>query len=233
MKTLLSILLYLFFYITATCQTDCTYPALSKINNYADSVKQNPSIKLVLLKNYIKDIVLDLRYATTNNFMSKKLYKSADAFYGLAATIALTKVQDSLKKINLGLKIFDAYRPYAATCLMWQVVKDDRYAANPKTGSGHNRGIAIDLTLINFITKTEVPMPTSFDNFSDTSHHNFTALPLNVLENRRILTTIMEHFGFKKLDTEWWHFQFITAVKPPVFNISFKHLKKINSYLKQ
>ena len=226
MKTLLLTLLIFTIKIKSHCQTDCTYPAINSINNYTDSVAQNPNIKLVLVKKYIKDIVLDLRYATTNNFMHKKLYKSADAFYGLAAILALAKVQDSLKKNGLGLKIFDAYRPYAATCLMWEVVKDDRYAANPKNGSGHNRGIAIDLTLINFVTKAELPMPTAFDNFSDTSHHSFKNLPTNILENRRILTTIMEYFGFKKLDTEWWHFQFITVVKPPVFNISFKQLKK-------
>jgi zinc D-Ala-D-Ala dipeptidase len=226
MRLLFLFVLILIARLKIYSQTDCTYPAVNSISAYKDSVAINANNKLVLVKKYIPNIELDIRYATTNNFTKKKLYKSADVFLGYAPALALKNVQDSLNKLGLGLKIFDAYRPYAATCLMWQLVKDDRYAANPKNGSGHNRGIAVDLTLINLATKQELAMPTGFDNFSDTSHHNFINLSPQIITNRTLLSNVMEHFGFKKLDTEWWHYYFITAQKPPVFNLSFKQLKK-------
>jgi D-alanyl-D-alanine dipeptidase len=89
---------------------------------------------------------------------------------------------------------------------MWELIKDDRYVADPKKGSGHNRGIAVDLTLINKLSGEELNMGTGFDNFSDTAHADFENLPGEVLQNRRLLKSIMEKYGFKELETEWWHF---------------------------
>ena len=88
---------------------------------------------------------------------------------------------------------------------MWEPIKDERYVADPKKGSGHNRGIAVDLTLINLKTKEELPMGTGFDNFSDTAHQTFTALPEQILQNRNLFKNFMEKYGFKALETEWWH----------------------------
>ncbi|MBC7867092.1 MAG: peptidase M15, partial [Gloeobacteraceae cyanobacterium ES-bin-316] len=101
------------------------------------------------------------------------------------------------------------------------------YAANPKYGSGHNRGIAVDLTLINLTTKKELNMGTGFDHFSDTAHVNFTALPADVLANRRLLQSLMETSGFKILETEWWHFYLPDAKKYDLMDLSFKQLEKI------
>ena len=135
-------------------------------------------------------------------------------------------MQDELVKQGLGLKLFDAYRPYAVTVLMWELIKDERYVANPKNGSGHNRGIAVDLTIIDLQTGKELNMGTGFDNFSDTAHHSFTALPKEVMRNRTLLKTIMEKNGFKSLDTEWWHYSWPGAPHFDVLDISFRKLKK-------
>ena len=92
------------------------------------------------------------------------------------------------------------------TVRMWNLIKDDRYVADPKKGSGHNRGIAVDLTLINKASGAELDMGTGFDNFSDTAHQKFPNLPSVVLQNRQLLKTTMEKYGFTPLETEWWHF---------------------------
>lgn len=221
--------------------THCTaFGQDTLLNKYGLWVIENPSIlqKTILansdkamidIKLYIPSIVLDLRYATTNNFMKTKLYPTLSTSYlRKKAALALLQVQKQLKKKNLGLKIFDAYRPYSVTEKMWEPVKDDRYAANPKYGSGHNRGVAVDLTLINLKTKKEVDMGTGFDNFSDTAHTNFTNLPTTILQNRLLLKTTMEKYGFTVLDTEWWHFYLPNAKEYELLDVPFNALKNIN-----
>ncbi|MEP6675255.1 MAG: M15 family metallopeptidase [Ferruginibacter sp.] len=183
--------------------------------------------KLMLdVKQQVPDIVLDLRYATLNNFMHTKLYPFlTTTFLRRPAVLALVKVQNELKLKGLGIKIFDAYRPYSVTEKMWEPVQDDRYAADPKKGSGHNRGIAVDLTIIDLRTKKELDMGTGFDNFTDSAHHNFIQLPEAVLKNRVFLKTIMEKNGFKALDTEWWHYSLSDAAKFELLDIPFAELK--------
>ena len=105
---------------------------------------------------------------------------------------------------------------------MWELVHDDRYVADPSKGSGHNRGLAIDLTLIK--DGKEVNMGTGFDNFTDSAHRDFTALPEAVLKNRLLLQTAMEKHGFKGLATEWWHFSFPNDGRYDVLDIDFKKL---------
>jgi len=127
----------------------------------------------------------------------------------------------------MGIKIWDAYRPYSVTEKMWELVKDDRYAADPKFGSGHNRGIAVDLTIIDLSTGKELDMGTGFDNFSDTAHHDFKNLPANVLQNRLVLRSVMEKHGFKALETEWWHYYFINGKDYELLDIPFEELYRI------
>lgn len=190
--------------------------------------KSNPAKKMADIKKIIPDIVLDLRYTTTNNFMHKKLYPATTTTYlRLPAAKALMAIQKELRNLGLGLKIFDAYRPYTVTEKMWELVKDDRYAADPKKGSGHNRGTAVDVTLINLISKEELQMGTGYDNFSDTAHHSFMALPKIVLENRKTLRSTMEKHGFRMLETEWWHYSLPNAKDYELLDIPFKTLKKI------
>ncbi len=129
--------------------------------------------------------------------------------------------------MGFGLKIFDAYRPYSVTEKMWEPIKDDRYVADPKKGSGHNRGIAVDLTIINLKTTKELPMGTGYDNFTDTAHQNFTALPKEILVNRNILKSLMEKHGFIALESEWWHYFLPNARDFELLDIPFKKLKNI------
>jgi zinc D-Ala-D-Ala dipeptidase len=171
------------------------------------TVAQNPDKAMVSLSKAIPGIVLDLRYATTNNFMRTRLYGPLTTTYlRRPAAEALARAQAFLRTKGLGLKIWDAYRPYSVTEAIWLPVQDERYASNPARGSGHNRGTAVDLTLIRLSNRQELPMGTAFDNFSDTAHHGFTALPAEVLQNRQLLKQAMEAQGFRALDSEWWHY---------------------------
>jgi zinc D-Ala-D-Ala dipeptidase len=210
-----------FIHSNLISQNSCSYPAVKTQKAYADSIAKQPKHQLIPVKTLIKNIVLDIRYATANNFLQKKLYPSSAAFLNIEAAKALKKVQDSLQQYGLGLKIYDAYRPYRYTCEMWELIKDERYVAHPASGSGHNKGLAVDLTIINLATKKEIAMPTGFDNFSDTAHHSFTDLSTEVLNNRALLKNVMEYFGFNALATEWWHYSFKMEVKPPVFDLNF------------
>lgn len=200
---------------------------IGSVKQLQKTVSVNPAKQMVDIKNLIPSIILELRYAGNNNFMKKKLYPPlTTTFLRKPAADSLAKIQTQLKEMGLGLKIFDAYRPYSVTRIMWEPVKDDRYAADPKKGSGHNRGIAVDLTLINTKTGEELNMGTGFDNFSDTAHHAFTDLPEEILQNRLLLKKIMEQNGFKALDTEWWHYSLPNAINFELLDLPFSELKE-------
>jgi D-alanyl-D-alanine dipeptidase len=194
---------------------------LAAVNSFAQDTS------LVRLDKYTPGIVYDLQYAGKNNFMHQRMYpRNAKPWLRKAAADSLKKVQDELQAQGLGLKIFDAYRPWSVTNLMWEKVKDDRYAADPKKGSNHNRGIAIDLTIIDRRTGKEWDMGTGFDNFSDTAHHDFQNLSADVLQKRKFLRSIMEKHGFKALETEWWHYSLKDGTGFKLLNLSFDELKK-------
>jgi len=203
-------------------------PVTGKWDSYRDQVKKDPTKKMVELKTMIPGLVYDLRYAGTNNFMRRRMYpeNTTITFLRSPAAMALQKVQQQLNQTGFGLKIFDAYRPYSVTVMFWELVKDERYVANPSKGSGHNRGIAVDLTIINLETGQELNMGTGFDNFTDTAHQTFTNLPEEILQNRLLLRSAMEKNGFKALDTEWWHFFLADGSRFEILDIDFKKLKK-------
>lgn len=191
-------------------------------------IAENLENKMVNIKSFIPSIRLDLRYATDQNFMHQKLYPSIKTtFLRNPAAEKLKKIVNELKKQNLTVKIFDAYRPYSVTEKMWEKVPDDRYAADPSKGSGHNRGAAVDLTLVDLKTGKELPMGTGFDNFTDTAHPDFTDLSQEILKNRNLLKNIMEKYGFKQLSTEWWHFYLPNSSSFDLLDITFANLKKM------
>jgi D-alanyl-D-alanine dipeptidase len=132
-----------------------------------------------------------------------------------------------LKKQQLSLKIWDAYRPYSVTLKMWELIHDDRYVADPAKGSGHNRGIAVDLTIISLKDGKELDMGTNFDNFTDTAHQDFKNLPENVLNNRKLLRNLMVANGFKIFDTEWWHYYYGEG-EFNILDVSFDELLKLS-----
>lgn len=187
--------------------------------------------RMIELKSIIPSLVYDLKYGTQENFTKEVLYnQQTKTFLRLPVARALQQVQEDLAKKGYGLKIWDAYRPYSITKKMWDLIKDERYVANPSKGSGHNRGLSVDLTLINLNTKKELDMGTGFDHFTDTAHHNFKNLSPEVLENRKLLKEIMEKNGFKALDTEWWHFSWPNTRCYEVLDLEFKKLNKLQKF---
>lgn len=127
---------------------------------YKRSVSTDTIKRMVLVEKYISPSFFDWKYATDSNFTHHILYKNPQAFVRLQAAEALAKVETELSTKGIGLKFFDAYRPYSVTKEMWKFVPDERYAANPAKGSGHNRGAAVDITLVNLKTGQELQMPT-------------------------------------------------------------------------
>jgi D-alanyl-D-alanine dipeptidase len=194
---------------------------------YKQLTTSDSSKKLVLVSLFVSPLQTDWVYATKNNFTHQILYKHPRAYLRLPAALALQKVTDTLSKMGYGIKIFDAYRPYSVTKKMWKIVPDDNYAADPAKGSGHNRGIAIDLTLVDLSTGKELAMPTTFDNFSDTAHHSFMNLSSSVLQNRALLKTTMEKYGFVALPTEWWHYSLPNPKNYNLLDLDFDKLYEI------
>ncbi len=198
----------------------------SEIKEYQEQAREHPWKRMVELRSVIPGVVYDLRYATKNNFMKRRMYpaRTRKTFLRQEGAAALAAVQKELAEKGLGLKIFDAYRPYSVTVKFWELVRDERYVANPSKGSGHNRGIAVDLTIIRLRDRMELDMGTGFDNFSDTAGHAFTMLTPEVLTNRNLLRSIMEKHGFKKYNTEWWHYYLPNADRYEVLDLPFKKL---------
>ena len=201
---------------------------ISSVEVYKKTIASNYEKIMADLSVEIPNVILDLKYAGSDNFMHTKLYSSATTtFLRLAASDKLSAVQGELRQKNLCIKIWDAYRPYAVTEKMWEPVKDDRYAADPKFGSGHNRGIAVDLTIVDLKTNKELDMGTGFDNFSDTAHHDYKNLPQQILKNRILLRSLMQRHGFAALETEWWHYYLPDTKTYELLDISFEDLHKI------
>jgi len=214
-------------YAQTTVDKEYAVPIIKSLKAYQKTVEADKNQQMVDLLTIVPLLQLDLRYASKNNFMHKSLYPAIKTTYlRLPVAKALLNVQMELSKKQLALKIFDAYRPYSVTKEMWKLIHDDRYVADPHKGSGHNRGIAVDLTIFEINTKKELDMGTGFDNFTDSAHHSFTQLPESVLQNRKLLKEIMERNGFKALDTEWWHYSWTKPEGFEVLDISFKKFKK-------
>lgn len=195
----LKIIFIFLFLCFCKCSLFAQLNIIKSLPQYDSCVKANPKNKLIDVKKLMPSLILDLKYATKNNFTKKKLYKKAFKTYlRYDAAMALLAIQNKLKEQGYGLKIFDAYRPYEATKLMWELIKDERYVANPAYGSGHNKGISVDLTIVELSTNKELNMGTGFDNFTELAHHSYTdKLDTVVRENRILLKTIMEKYGFK------------------------------------
>eukprot|EP01116_Phalansterium_solitarium_P006648 TRINITY_DN18991_c0_g1_i1.p1 TRINITY_DN18991_c0_g1~~TRINITY_DN18991_c0_g1_i1.p1 ORF type:complete len:186 (-),score=14.68 TRINITY_DN18991_c0_g1_i1:111-668(-) len=168
-------------------------------------------------------IRLDIRYATTNNFTNQVVYQSARCFARRPVAAALDKVQQDLEKRNLGLKIYDGYRPLSVQRIFWSLVPDETYVADPNKGSRHNRGCAVDLTLVDS-DGNELEMPTGFDDFAEKAWRSCMELPAKAIENRQLLASAMEKHGFTGFPNEWWHFDFIGWENFPILDVPFEQL---------
>ena len=161
--------------------------------------------RLLNIKDIAPGVIVDMRYATPDNFTGQVLYPAAECLLCEPAAHRLAAVQRKLAARGLGLKVWDCYRPLSVQKKLWDIVPDPRYVADPKSGSRHNRGASVDLTLVDARGR-ELPMPTTFDEFSEKAHRSFMNLPAQAIENRQILQDAMESEGFIGLPTEWWHF---------------------------
>lgn len=197
---------------------------INDLKAYKEYVKSDSSKELLELKKYIPGLKLDIRYASKNNFTGQAVYRQARAFARRPVTESLRNVQIELNKSGLGLKIFDAYRPYTVTRKFFEIASDKNFVANPKDGSRHNRGCAIDLTLINLKTGKELAMPTPYDSFAPEAASDFNDLPMDVIKNRDLLRTVMEKNNFRVLNNEWWHFDFIGWRNFELMDIPFEDL---------
>jgi zinc D-Ala-D-Ala dipeptidase len=200
-------------------------PVIKSVVLYRKSVRNHPE-KQMLPLGKIRGVVLDLRYASGNNFLHKNLYpeNTKTTFLRKPAYDALDSVCIELAGKGMMLIIFDAYRPYRVTEWLWKKVRDERYAANPAKGSGHNRGVAVDLTLADLKTHELLPMPTGFDNFSDSAHQGFESIDVKRKSNRDMLRDVMAKYGFIPLSTEWWHFSWPHPENFELLDLSFRQL---------
>ena len=200
---------------------------VSTVREYKKIVAEDPDKALVNLKEIVPGIQLDIKYATKDNFTHEQIYKSAEAFLRVKAANAIRDVENELKDKGLGLKIFDAYRPYAATLKFYDVVPDTNFVAAPWHGSVHNRGCAVDLTLVDLESGNELNMPTPYDYFSEKAAAAYTDLPEDVLANRQLLQDVMGRHGFEIYDYEWWHFNFHGWENYKLMDLSFEELGEV------
>lgn len=194
--------------------------------DYQKSIAKNPANELIDLASFVPDIVLDIRYATANNFTKEVIYKQAKAYARKPVAEALKAAQKSFAAYGVGIKIFDAYRPYSATVRFYEVYKDTTYVASPYRGSRHNRGCAIDMTLIDLKTGKELKMPTEFDSFKKEAWPSTIIKDAEAKKNRDLIISVMAKHGFKVNSSEWWHFDFIGWQKFDVLDIDFEEIEK-------
>lgn len=179
-------------------KTQSDYNLIKELDKLADST-------FVMLKKVDSTFYYDLKYATENNFLNEKVYDCDDCLLRGATIKQLIKANTEFKKLGYTIKFFDCYRPLSIQKKMWTMYPDKRYVANPSKGSNHNRGTAVDITLVDNLGD-ELAMGTDFDHFGKEAHHAYQNLPKDVLENRKLLKSVMEANGFWSITSEWWHY---------------------------
>lgn len=192
------------------------------LQQYQQQVKANPEKELVNLATAIPGIVLDIRYATANNFTGEVIYNLPRAYARKPVAEALKKAHEEFSKHGVDIKVYDAYRPYSATVKFYEVYRDTTYVASPYKGSRHNRGCAIDMTLVDLKTGKELKMPTEYDSFKKEAWPTTPVKDPVIKKNRDLIISIMEKHGFKVNASEWWHFDFNGWQKFEVMDIDFE-----------
>lgn len=181
-------------------------------------------VELVALDSSIR---LDIRYASTNNFMASAMYSQARAFLQRPAAEALVRAHRALAREGYGLLIHDAYRPWYVTWMFYEATPDSQrtFVANPATGSRHNRGAAVDLTLYDLASGRAVRMPSGYDEFTDRAYADYPGGTTTERARREVLRRAMESVGFTVNPTEWWHFDYNGWRDYPVLNTPFERIK--------
>jgi D-alanyl-D-alanine dipeptidase len=162
-----------------------------------------------------------MKYATSDNFLKAKVYDCAECFLRLKTVKAMLNANTEFMKKGYKIKIFDCYRPLDIQKRMWKIVPNPDYVANPSKGSIHNRGGAVDITLVDASGK-ELDMGTTFDFFGIQASHNYQNLSQVIKSNRALLKNIMIQNGFNSFDSEWWHYNLKSALNDKVSNTKWK-----------
>lgn len=183
--------------------------------------------QLVELIKLDSTIHLDIRYATKNNFVGQPVYKEARAFLQIDAAESLIRVNKKIHALGYGLLVFDGYRPWDVTKLFYDVTtKENRkFVADPKEGSRHNRGCAIDVSLYDLVTKKEIEMPGVYDEMTDRSYFDYTGGTEAQRKTRDLLIAAMQEEGFTVYKYEWWHFDFKDWQQYRITNKPFSEIK--------
>lgn len=181
---------------------------------------------LVEVRRLDRTVRLDIRYATANNFLGRPVYAEARAFLQRPAAEALRRVHQALKRKGYGLLVFDAYRPWSVTKIFWDATPEDKkeFVADPKVGSRHNRGCAVDLTLFDMKTGKEVSMPSAYDEMSERAHITYKGGTEESRRLRDLLRDAMQTEGFAVYEPEWWHYDFEDWREYPIQNLSFSEI---------
>lgn len=187
----------------------------------AQQVESISDTTFVNLKDYSADFVYDMKYATEDNFLKAKVYDCAECFLRFKTVKALVKANTKFIKKGYHIKIYDCYRPLDIQKRMWKIVSNPEYVADPAKGSIHNRGGAVDITLVDADGK-ELDMGTSFDFFGPEASHYFDNLSDEVKQNRALLKRIMKKSNFNSFDSEWWHYNLKNASIDKVANTKWE-----------
>ena len=176
-------------------------------------------------------IHLDVRYATARNFVGRPVYKEARAFLQRPAAEALLRAHRALAAKGFGIVVFDGYRPWSVTKLFWEVTPEDKreFVADPRKGSRHNRGCAVDLSLYDLVTGREVEMPSGYDEMTERAYPDYEGGPPEARERRERLRAAMEAEGFSVYPSEWWHFDYKDWALYPVLDVPFSALGRARS----
>ena len=174
----------------------------------------------VRLADFSSDFAFDMRYATTNNFLKAKVYDCAECYTRVRTSKALIEANKEFMAQGYKIKFFDCYRPNSVQYKMWELVPNPQYVANPVKGSIHNKGGAVDITLVD-LEGRPLDMGTDFDFFGQQAHHDYTDLPKEVLENRKLLKETMEKHGFWSIRTEWWHYNLSAGSNASIANFKW------------
>ena len=184
--------------------------------------------ELVELVKLDRSIKLDIRYATSNNFLGRPVYTEARAFLQRPAAAALVRAHKALRKKGYGLIIHDGYRPWSVTKIFWDATPADKkeFVADPSQGSRHNRGCAVDLSLFDLKTGKVVVMPSAYDEMTERSHINYAGGTQEQRLVRDMLRAAMEAEGFAVYEPEWWHYDYRDWKEYPILNISFAQIRR-------
>jgi D-alanyl-D-alanine dipeptidase len=199
--------------------TLCFFLVLCYANIVSSQIKykETADSTFVNLKDYSNAFTYDMKYATADNFLKAKVYDCAECYLRLKTVRALIAANASFQKQGFKIKIFDCYRPLSIQKRMFKIVPNPTYVADPSKGSVHNRGGAVDITLVDE-KGNAVDFGTPFDFFGKEASHSYKKWSKRINSNRKFLRRIMEENGFQALDSEWWHYDFSGALSDTVSN---------------